>query len=59
MRYGKNILSGYSVDMFCFAFSGLFCTFAYQIRYMNSLKHRFMMNRLGRRLYHCLMFYAS
>lgn len=25
---------------------------------MTSLEYRFMMNRLGRRLYHCLMFYA-
>jgi len=48
-----------SVDLPDFAFPRLFYTFALQIMYMNSLKHRFMMNRLGRRLYHCLMFYAS
>jgi len=24
---------------------------------LQDLEHRFMMNRLGRRLYHCLMFY--
>ncbi len=39
-------------------FSESFLTFVFQITGMNSMEHRFMMNRLGRRLYHCLMFYA-
>ncbi len=38
--------------------SNPFNIFVFQITEMNSLEHRFMMNRLGRRLYHCLMFYA-
>lgn len=33
-------------------------TFALIFYLMQRSEHRFMMNRLGRRLYHCLMFYS-
>lgn len=45
------------VDIFL-VISNTFFIFVMQNSGMNSLEHRFMMNRLGRRLYHCLMFYA-
>lgn len=38
-------------------FSKFICSFGRYFNVMQRLEHRFMMNRLGRRLYHCLMFY--